>query len=174
MYRRLIGALLILALIGAGLLIGYRVLRPTPGPPLAVIVEHGVLVEVGLERSWLGALVLVARYSPEEPGAHLYAAEMPREGVGGVGRPTLIEVPPQPGLRAVGSLYADRTPLNQQLAGLSAPLPIYPDGPVTLRLPVAGAGGPATLSVTYMACSSAGYCLPPVVGRELTVVIPSE
>ncbi|NTW04456.1 MAG: hypothetical protein HGA19_24865 [Oscillochloris sp.] len=164
----------ILTAIGAALLVGYQALYPVAVLHLAEITEHGVHVDISLERRWISTPVLVARYTPDEPRGHLYATNLPREGVNGVGRPTLLEIPPQPGMRAVGSLSADHSPLIQQMAGLSAPLSIYPDGPISLRLPITYVAGPATLSVTYMACSSEGYCMPPVIDRKVTVIFPGD
>ncbi len=169
--RRIAAAAAIAAVIVA--LLAGRWALTAPALPLASFSEHGVRVDISLERSRLGAQVLAARFTPEAPSGHLYSLDLPRAGVDGVGRPTLLEIPPQPGLRALGPPQADRSPVSRQLEGFSAPLPIYPDGPVTLRLPVAAAGGPATLSISYMACSSEGYCLPPVVGRAVTVDLPS-
>jgi hypothetical protein len=166
--------LIALGALAAALIAGLWALLPAPALPLADFTEHGVRVSISLERHWLGAAVLVARYTPDVASGHLYSIDLPRGGVDGVGRPTLLEIPSQPGLRPTGLLSADRAPIIRQLEGFSAPLPIYPDGPVTLRLPVVAEGGQATLSVTYMACSSEGYCLPPVIGREVRVSIPAR
>jgi hypothetical protein len=52
---------------------------------------------------------------------------------------------------------------------------IYPDGPVTLRLPIefvgAAMGIPAQVAVSYMACDTDGVCLKPVEGQILDIRI---
>jgi hypothetical protein len=170
--RRITFVAAMAAVIAVLLAAGWALLAPAPARPLASFSEHGVRVDISLEPRRLGAPLLVARFTPDAPSGHLYSIDLPRDGIDGVGRPTLLEIPPQPGLRALGPARADRSPLSQQLDGFSAPLPIYPDGPVTLRMPVEATGGPATLSISYMACSSEGYCLPPVSGHVVTVEFP--
>jgi hypothetical protein len=52
---------------------------------------------------------------------------------------------------------------------------VYPEGPVTLRLPILLPEGEGwfdeQVSVTFMACSD-GTCCPPVVGKLVTVRVP--
>ncbi|MFL5804026.1 MAG: hypothetical protein ACJ8CR_20065 [Roseiflexaceae bacterium] len=148
-----------------------------PIQPLSAFTEHGVQVAITLERDHNGALVLASTYTPEDPDSHVYSKDLPRAGIDGAGRPTLLEVPPQPSVRAIGPLSADHPVLLQQFEGFSSAFPIYPDGSVTLRMPIEVTTGAATtmvdLAVTYMACSSKGYCLPPVMDKRLAVVLPN-
>jgi hypothetical protein len=146
------------------------------GQSISTFTEHGVHVAITLERDRNGTLMLAGTYTPEEPDSHVYSKDLPRDGIEGAGRPTLLEVPPQPSVRAIGQLSADHPVLLHQFEGFSTAFPIYPDGPVTLRLPIEVTTDSATttvdLAITYMACSSKGYCLPPVVDKRLAVVLP--
>jgi hypothetical protein len=61
-----------------------------------------------------------------------------------------------------------------RLEGLTTVLPIYPPGPVTLRVPVRRVPGRAArgeATVSYMACGAQG-CLAPVIDRRVTFVLP--
>jgi hypothetical protein len=76
-----------------------------------------------------------------------------------VGRPTRLDI--ISGLTAIGELTADATTSGLKTEGITQVLPVYPDGPVTLRLLVTVAGdGNAQVRISYMACSPA-TCLPP-------------
>jgi len=58
------------------------------------------------------------------------------------------------------------------LSGISEVFLVYPDGPVTLSLPVKATGdGSATVKVSYMACSIGG-CLAPT-AKTLDIALPS-
>lgn len=147
-----------------------------PAPPfqagrrLASISENGVRVEVALERDARGTALIAATFTPLEASGHVYSKDLPRQGIQGAGRPTLVEIPQQPGLRAIGPQTEDRATTLLVFPGFSAPFPVYPDGPVTMRVPVeAQTGGAASISITYMACSSQGFCLPPVQSRRIAL-----
>ncbi len=104
-------------------------------------------------------------FSPTVPGGHLYGSTMPRTGIDGAGRPTLVEL--ASGAWSVAGPAVESVPAHEQvLPGFSAPFPLYPDGPVTLRLPIhrtSADGGPsARVIVTFMVCTSSGVCFPPV------------
>src|SRR5262245_39047575 len=185
MPRRLI---LMVALIAATICLGciYMAQRSSdyaPVPPYARIqslttfTENGVHVAIALERDRNGTLLLAGTYTPENPDSHVYSKDLPPGGIERAGRPTLLEVPLQPSIQAIGPLNADRPVQLRQFEGFSSPFPIYPDGPVTLRLPINVTTPAATttvdLAVTYMACSSKGYCLPPVMGKRVVVVLPA-
>ncbi len=138
---------------------------------LAGFTERDVAVEVTLERDAGGRPVLAARFAPTRPGFHLYARELPRAGLRGIGRPTLLEIVRAPALRPAGPLQADRPShaLKTEMLGLT--FPVYPEGPVTLRQPVTfteATDRTVELSVTYMACS-ARACLPPQEDRRIIV-----
>ncbi|HEX3133479.1 MAG TPA: cytochrome c biogenesis protein CcdA, partial [Planctomycetota bacterium] len=85
---------------------------------------------------------------------------------------TTIAVRPGQAVESAGALTADKTPEDHD--GLS----IYPDGPVTVRLPITvpptadGASTETTLLLSYMACS-AKFCLNPVIKQVVVVKIPT-
>jgi len=84
---------------------------------------------------------------------------------------------PSPGLTLLGEAIADRPVELDRIDALGAALPIYPAGPVTLRVPVSLPRGlpsvPALVDVSYMACGPKG-CLPPVVHKRIAVSIPGR
>jgi thiol-disulfide isomerase/thioredoxin len=143
---------------------------------LAAFTERGVHVTLAIERDSRGELWLSGTFTPTDADTHLYAKDLPPQGVNGLGRPTRIDVSAASGLTARGALVADRPAHDDRIAELQTTLSVYPAGPVTLRLPVARvnprSGGPAVVSVTYMACGSNG-CLPPVIDKHVPVVVPS-
>lgn len=166
-----------LALLGATVRMGVGRLHGERGPAredLARFTDQDVAVEVSYERDARGRIQLAARFTPTRRGFRLYAMELPKQGVKGIGRPTLLEISRAPTLRATGPLSADQSAGEVRSDVLGLTLPAYPPGPVTLRLPVAvetSHGATATLSVTYMACSER-KCMPPVEDRHVTVRVP--
>ena len=72
----------------------------------------------------------------------------------------------------IGRACGDRPVQADVIEELHLSLPVYPAGPVTLRLPVrVRSGATAELSVAYMACGGIG-CQPPVTDRRVPVVLP--
>ena len=140
--------------------------------PLNTFTKHGVTVDLALETDSAGQAILAARYTPLREHFHLYSKELPRVGLHGAGRPTLLELPPTSSLQTLGPLTADLPSQDYQIEGFPQPFPIYPEGPVTLRLPIAGAEVRATLLLTYMSCSSTGICLPPVEAEPVALALP--
>ncbi|MBK9945515.1 MAG: hypothetical protein IPP13_28325 [Kouleothrix sp.] len=69
-----------------------------------------------------------------------------------------------PTVRLLGPPVADQPTRLDPVPLLDATFLIYPDGLVTLRVPIAVEDGAAqlTVQVTDMACSTQGYCMPPV------------
>jgi hypothetical protein len=54
--------------------------------------------------------------------------------------------------------------------------PVYPDGPVTVRLPIEKLDRPTTpieLAITYMACSDT-TCLPPVENKPISATLRNQ
>lgn len=104
-------------------------------------------------------------FAPARPGYHLYSIHLPPGGVQGLGTPTSVTAGGT--LRATGQARANESVRNLRLPELGVTLPVYPDGPVTVTLPVrrTGSGRPA-ITVTYGACSTA-TCLPPVRERVI-------
>lgn len=98
-----------------------------------------------------------------QPGFHVYALELPP---GGLGVPTRVTV--RAGLTAAGAPKATEAVRWLDLPSLGARLPVYPDGPVTISLPVHRTGGQGEVVVSYGACSRA-VCLAPVIDRVTAV-----
>lgn len=145
--------------------------------PLGGLTKNGVDVQLNLEQNQDGQTVIAATYRPLEPLFHVYSKDLPPTGIDGIGRPTRLEIVSGP-LEAIGELQADVPPLQKQFAGFDTPFPIYPDGPVTLRLPVnlhevTPTDNIAEFSVSYVACSSKGVCLLPVFSQSISVTLPS-
>jgi hypothetical protein len=137
---------------------------PVPESPLSLasFSENSVSVSLSLERDAKGQDFLSATFTPPS-GYHLYSKDIPKLGVSGMGRPTLIELTPSSHLRAIG-------PLTESVsAGTSGYGPqgllIYPAGPVTLRLSVKLPAGKSWVNdeirVSFMTCN-ASQCKPPV------------
>jgi hypothetical protein len=103
--------------------------------------------------------MLVARFRPVKKGFHLYSAHLPIGGVDGLGQRTSLR--PAGAIRATGPLRMSAPVHNLRIKPLHVTLPVYPDGPVTARLPVRRTDGAARVSVSYAACSNS-VCYPPV------------
>jgi hypothetical protein len=151
---------------------------PTPAAgksyPLATSTKNYVTVTISLDWDAAGQAWLSAAFVPMEPQFSLYSKDLPRKGVNGLGRPTLLELVPGSRLRVLGPL--SESVVSKQGDG-PAGLLLYPPGPVTLRLPV---GLPeeegwfdGQLSVTYMACSG-GICKFPVEGKMIPIRAPGK
>jgi hypothetical protein len=123
-------------------------------PATARFTESGVEVTIKVTRS-----TVRATYRPVRPGFHIYGIDLPPGGVAGLGVPTRLTV--RAGLTATGRATADRTVRMLDLPTLHVRLPVYPDGPVTVSLPVRRSGRMADVVVSYGACSSS-TCLAPV------------
>ena len=137
------------------------------GSVVGSLREQGVEVTFGWTPAPGARPVLTARFTPQQPGFHLYSADLPTGGVEGVGRPTRLEV--GGGLTAVGVAHPDARAIELRVDGLDAPLPVYPDGAVTVRQPVRVTPGvPDLVWVTYAACSRS-RCLPPVIHHRVAL-----
>jgi len=169
-----------LALLGAILALAFLAsactpradLKPGQSMPLASASENSVDVSVRLTRTPEGYFLLEATFTPPA-GDHLYSKDIPPTGVDGLGRPTLLELPPDSKMTALGALTESVAPSMQTFESLQ--LPVYPAGPVTLSLPVALPEGTGwmddVISVTFMACNDNG-CKPPVIGKVIAVRVP--
>ena len=141
---------------------------------LTRFAEHEVAVEIALERDQSGKAWLVGTYTPSRATFHLYGKDLPKSGIHGVARPTLLELVSSTSIRPAGPLVADQPTVDLHVAALESTFPVYPAGAVTLRLPVtltARDSATAELSVTYMACSDR-TCLAPVIDKRIAVRIP--
>lgn len=112
---------------------------------------------------------VAATFRPQQAGFHIYSVDLPDGGVDGLGIPTRLRV--TGGLAATGAATADQPVRMLQLTGLATQLPVYPDGPVTVTLPVKRSGNSAQVVVSYGACSAA-QCLIPVTNHAVPVAVP--
>ena len=140
---------------------------------LANFTEKGVTVEIALEQDQARQVWLASTFTPTQPGFHVYSTDLPRGGIDGVGRPTLLEIITPPDLHPLVPLQADQPVHDLYFDILQRSFPVYPDGPVTVRLPITKPDRPVIpieLSVTYMACSDT-TCLPPVENKLVSVTL---
>jgi hypothetical protein len=147
-------------------------LEPGSTIKLASQAQRSITVAVSLEIDMQGQTWLVAAFNPDDPGLHMYSKDLPRAGENGLGRPTLLELVPGTRIKALGNLSESvAAHPDADLEGL----PVYPAGPVTLRLPVSLPEGQGwfdeQVSVTYMACSMTA-CVPPVENELIAVRLP--
>jgi hypothetical protein len=119
-----------------------------------------------------GQPLLRATFTPTAQGFHVYSKDLEPKRTGGLGMATRLELLPHTSIRAAGQLFADRAPESHH--GLD----IYPDGAVSLRLPVEFIGAhtniAAQVAVSYMACKTDGACLRPVERQILDIQIASR
>jgi hypothetical protein len=142
--------------------------------PLVEFTENDVHVSILLEQSKEGS-VLAAMFTPTEAELHLYSKDLPAEGVDGAGRPTRLELVDGGSVHSRGELQESVTAQSKPASDLLPALPVYPAGPVTLRLPVdlpasSGEALHLQLRISYMACSVTG-CRKPVEGKIVEVEI---
>jgi hypothetical protein len=170
-----ITTLLLLGLVGVSVLL--TVYANTAAPregALAQFEENGVTVAIGWEVDRAGQTWLIGAFTPMLEHFHLYSKDLPRNGINGRGRPTLLEVSLSGSIATLGALVDD-PPAIEIYSLIQQSIPVYPDGPVTLRMPIAlnsAASAPTELSVTYMACSLE-TCFMPVVDKRISVMIPA-
>ncbi|MGH6656380.1 MAG: hypothetical protein ACRDVE_14395 [Actinocrinis sp.] len=139
-----------------------------PSEPAARFEANGVAVSVTLLSLPGGEREIQATFRPQRTGFHLYSIDLPPGGVDGLGIPTRLAM--RGDLRASGSPTADVTARILHIAALKVDLPVYPDGPVTITLPVDQTGSQhADVIVDYGTCSD-NQCLAPVTDQ----VIPLE
>jgi hypothetical protein len=137
---------------------------------LAEVSENFVKVSVSLETDPVGKHVIRTTFTPADQGLHLYSKDMPEDGVKGLGRPTRMYVTGDV-IKPAGPVFSDA--VAQNVDGL----PVYPDGPVTLRQPIeiiGGAKSTAQIEVTYMACRTGGECKIPVERKRVDLKLPSN
>lgn len=144
------------------------------GPaPTTRFSENGVTVTLSVSDWKSSKGTLTAVFTPDKPGFHLYSTDLPATGVEGVGRPTTVAV--------AGSLKPDGKPATTaearpiSLPGVDAPVPVYPDGPVTATLPVRADGtGEATVLLGYASCSTSEGCTIPVADRPVRLRVTGD
>ncbi len=143
--------------------------------PLAAFTDpgNGIHVSLQLVYSSNGNILLAGTFLAPR-GYHLYSKDIVRLGFVNQGRPTLLDLPSSSKMRATGVLAAS-APTEIYGHDPEGP-PVYPEGPVTLSLPVSlpsGQGGwtEDVVSLTYMACSIT-TCSSPTVGKQISVRVP--
>ncbi len=147
---------------------------PASSKPIALasFAENYVDVSIYLERDSAGNTLLSATFIPPD-GHHLYSKDISINGVMGLGRPTLLELTEASQITALGGLIESA---QAQVPDFEPrELLVYPEGPVTLSLPVELPPGNGWIAdqvkITYMACSAV-QCKPPVEGKIVPVRIP--
>ena len=147
---------------------------PTPasmGTILSEVEDSGVKVTFFLAEGENGKHWLRATFSPLELGYHIYSKDLPKDGIDGIGRPTLLEFIAHPAIADIGELTADKK-IHNLMSPLNADgFPVYPDGPVTLSLPFTmkqDTNGTVDVmaKITYMACTKTS-CNAPVEGKTV-------
>ncbi len=139
---------------------------------LETFTKNSVTVSIYLGETPNGMDAIVASFAPPE-GTHLYSKDIPRGGVDGLGRPTLLELTQASQMKSAGELI-ESTPA--QVPDFEPKnLLVYPAGNVTLTLPITLPAGTDwvddEVSITFMACSDSG-CKPPVENQIISVHIP--
>lgn len=144
------------------------------GPaPTTRFTENGVTVTLSVSDWQSSKGTLTAVFTPEKPGFHLYSTDLPATGVEGVGRPTAVAV--AGALKAESKLAATAQTRTISLPGVDAPVPVYPDGPVTTTLPVRAEGtGEATVLLGYASCSTREGCTIPVADRPVRLRVTGD
>ena len=100
---------------------------------LETFTKNSVSVSIYLSRSQDGQNALIATFVPQE-GLHLYSKDIPRSGVDGLGRPTLLELTQNSKMKATGALIES---VPAQVPDFEPrDLLVYPAGSVTLTLPI--------------------------------------
>jgi hypothetical protein len=131
------------------------------------LTDGGVTVTVALAAGPRGTPQVRVRFTPQKTGYHLYSVNLPPGGVNGLGVATTVTV--RGSLRAVGNPTADVPLRTLRIEELDVNLPVYPDGPVTIALPVRRNGnGTADVVVSYALCSLSN-CMPPVRDRVIAL-----
>ena len=120
--------------------------------------------QVTVTARWsVSRLVAVVTLTPDRPGFHLYGLT---PATTKLGIPTRIEV--TGGARVSGEASADRAITVLHYPALDVDLSVYPDGPVTVTVPLTLIGThPPELLITYAACSDS-VCLAPVRALPVT------
>jgi thioredoxin 1 len=139
--------------------------KPSPETSLLLTerTERDVAVSIRLVMKAASAS-LCGTFAPTRQGFHLYAIELPDEGINGIGRPTRLSVVKSNALRPQGAAKADRASTTVKVEPLGLTFPVYPAGPVTLCMPVEVADrrdASADIALSYMTCSDQ-VCMPPV------------
>jgi len=165
----------LLALIGSASCQAASVLEPGKTLQLATSTENYVDVTIALEREENDQFFLSATFTPQAPSLHLYSKDIPKTGINGLGRPTLLELSKDSPLQAVSELIESASP--QTPATPPFELLTYPAGAITLGLHILLPNGNNWINdeviVTYMACNEQG-CRPPIQQKPIAIKIPGK
>jgi hypothetical protein len=141
--------------------------------PHASFTENGVAVDLTVTDWEAPDGTLKVTFTPTEEGFHLYSTELPARGVEGVGRPTTVTV--TGAVEATRKATASAAVHNIKVLGVHSTVPVYPDGPVTLSVPVhTEAPGDAAALLSYASCSISKGCSIPVVNHSVTMHITDD
>ena len=97
---------------------------------LASATEFKVAVSITLPTTGDGQALLSATFTPQEPSLHLYSKDIPKTGLDGLGRPTLLELAKDSPLQAIGKLTESAAP--EVPTSPPYELLVYPAGSITL------------------------------------------
>jgi hypothetical protein len=142
---------------------------PAPSPTRPIpssggFRDSGVQVEARITASTATTGNLVVTLTPD-PGFHVYSLDLPDRGISGLGRPTRVRT--VNGLTATGRTAADRQLIQLRMPELDVVLPVYPEGPLQVTVPVKLIpGARREIAVSYAACS-AQICRSPVADHPL-------
>jgi hypothetical protein len=133
---------------------------------------NNITVTINLTRSIDSTFFLEATFIPPS-GYHLYSKDLPLSGVSGQGRPTLLELPPDSRMQSIGKVTES---VASEMVGYEPDGPlVYPDGPVTLSLPIKlpyfNGWVDDQIRLTYTACTAVS-CKIPTIGKLIPVRIP--
>lgn len=165
----------LLTLIGSAACQSASALGPSQILQLATSTENYVDVSITLERRGNDRIFLSATFTPLNSGLHLYSKEIPKTGLDGLGRPTLLELSKDSSIKVVSKLLESTSPQRPT----SPPLDLltYPAGPVTLSYQILLPEGSNWIEdeviVTYMACNDLG-CRPPIQQKPIAIKIPGQ
>jgi thiol-disulfide isomerase/thioredoxin len=153
-----------------------KTLPPRTVSRLETFTERGVRVEMTLDHDVFGLDWLSARFTPTAAGFQLYGSNLARGGIDGVGRPTRFELTTPGGVRARGQTFESVDAAPERVEILKQTFPMYPPGPVVLRIPITRpepSAMPTEVSITYMACGPTG-CLPPVEDKRIRLTLKTS
>lgn len=148
--------------------------EPAAGPPPATkFTRNGVTVELSVAEWKAPNGTLKVTFTPTDDGFHLYSTDLPEDGVEGVGRPTVIAL--GGAITATEEPTASSDVRNISVPGVKSTVAVYPDGPVTLTVPIHAEGtGKAAALLTYASCSSSEGCTLPVESHPVAMHVTDD
>ncbi|MET7391382.1 hypothetical protein ACFYPT_40635 [Streptomyces sp. NPDC005529] len=144
---------------------------PSP-PPSVTFAENGVTVNLTVIKWKAHNGTVQVKFTPDKAGFHLYSTALPAGGIEGVGRPTAVSF--DGGLTASKRPTASEAVRTIHVPGVTGAVPVYPDGPVTLTVPVHASTGKASALVSYASCSITEGCSLPVKNHPVAIHITAD